>query len=74
MQLVVHLVFILLLLCIAAWLLIKRKLDRQNPSAHPRYRQFQVLTGLIATLIMLLALLIVFSSDPGDPENYLWWP
>ena len=71
MQLVVQLLFVLLMLCIGAWLLLRRKLG-SNPAAHPRYRQHQLLIGLIAALIILITLLIVFSSEPGDPDDYLW--
>jgi hypothetical protein len=38
------------------------------------YKLHQVLVALIAFMIILLALLVVLSSDPGDPEQYLFWP
>ena len=37
-------------------------------------RAHQLLTPLITGLLILVALLIIFSSDPGDPEDYLFWP
>ena len=61
--------FVLLLVCVFCWLYIYRSIGQGNPSNHPRYRLYQSLIGLIATLVILLTLLIVFSSDPGNPDN-----
>jgi len=66
--------FVLLLACLLGWLSIYRSIGGGNPSDHPRYRLYQILIGLIALITILLALLFVFSSDPGNPDNYLWWP
>ena len=66
--------FLLLLGSIAGWWLTWRRIGNDNPATHPLYRRYQALTAAVATLLILLALLIVFSSDPGDPEDYLWWP
>lgn len=66
--------FVLLLICVSGWLSIYHSIGQSNPSNHPQYRLYQSLLGLIATLAILLALLIVFSSDPGNPDDYLWWP
>jgi NhaP-type Na+/H+ or K+/H+ antiporter len=66
--------FVLLLVCVFGWLYIYRSIGQGNPINHPRYRLYQSLLGLIATLVILLALLIVFSSDPGNPDDYLWRP
>lgn len=66
--------FVLLLVSIVAWLLVYRKLDPQQPAAHPAYRVHQWLLLTIATLAILLTLLVVFSSDPGSTDDYLYWP
>jgi len=66
--------FLLTIACVIAWLTLYRRLDPDNRAAHPRYRTYQVLTASIAALVIVLALLIVFSSDPGDPDDYLFWP
>jgi hypothetical protein len=66
--------FVLLLLCVFCWLYIYRSIGQGSPINHPRYRLYQSLIGLIATLVILLTLLIVFSSDPGVPDDYMWWP
>ena len=66
--------FVLLLVCVFGWLSIYRSIGQGNPINHPRYRLYQSLIGLIAALVILLALLIIFSSDPGNPDDYLWRP
>lgn len=66
--------FFLLLIVIGVWLLIYRKLDKRDPSKHPAYRSHQWLVLAIATLVILLTLLVVLSSDPGNPEDYQFWP
>jgi uncharacterized membrane protein YidH (DUF202 family) len=71
MHLLILTVFGLLLACIADWLRLRRKFRARDPAAQPQYRRYQVLIGLIALLTILLALLIIFSSDPGNPDDYL---
>jgi hypothetical protein len=66
--------FVLLLACGFYLLLLHRKYGSSMSRTHPKYRHNQVLIGLIATLVILLPLLIVFSSDPGTPDDYLWLP
>jgi len=66
--------FLLTLACVIGWYAIHRRLDPDNRAAHPHYRVYQVLIASIATLIIVLTLLIVFSSDPGNPDDYLFWP
>jgi divalent metal cation (Fe/Co/Zn/Cd) transporter len=65
---------LLAIACAIAWLKIYRLLDPANRRAHPGYRYYQVLTAGIALLVIVIALLIVFSSDPGNPDDYLLWP
>lgn len=75
MHLVIVALFLLLLACVLGWLSIYRGIGQASPPNHPRYRLYQALLALIATLTIVLALLIVFSSNPGgDADDYLWWP
>lgn len=75
---ILHSIIVALLLltiaCAIGWFMIHRRLDQENRAAHPHYRTYQVLIASIATLVIVLTLLIVFSSDPGDPDDYLSWP
>ena len=75
---ILHFIIIALLLltiaCAIGWFTIHRRLDPDDRTAHPHYRAYQVLTASIAALVIVLALLIIFSSDPGDPDDYLFWP
>ena len=73
-HLLVQLVFILLLASITAWLIIYRRLDPRDQSGNRYYRWHQVLIGLIALLAILVAVVIVLSSDPGNPDNYTFLP
>ena len=66
--------FVLLLLSMGSWVLVYRQLDPENVTAHPLYKLHQVLVAVIAFLVILLTMLVVLSSDPGDPEYYLFWP
>jgi hypothetical protein len=66
--------FVLLVLGVIIWLLVYRLLDPTSPSSHPLYRMHQVLIALIAALAISLAVIVVLSSDPGDPDYYLFWP
>jgi hypothetical protein len=66
--------FVLTLLSVVCWILVYRQFDPKNLTTHPLYGLHQVLVALIAFMIILLTMLVVLSSDPGDPENYLFWP
>lgn len=66
--------FFLLLLSVVFWMLVYRQLDPDNLAAHRLYKLHQVLVALIAAMTILLTMLVVLSSDPGDPEHYLFWP
>lgn len=66
--------FVLLMLSVGFWMLVYRQFDPKNLTAHPLYKLHQVLVALIAFMIILLTMLVVLSSDPGDPEHYLFWP
>ncbi len=66
--------FVLLLLSVGFWMLVYRQFEPKNLTAHPLYKLHQVLVAVIAFLIILLTMLVVLSSDPGDPENYWFWP
>ena len=66
--------FLATIACSIAWFRVYRLLDPEKRSADPRYRHYQVLTGAIATLVILVSLLIVFSSEPGNPTEHLFWP
>ena len=66
--------FVLLLLSVICWMLVYRQFDPKTMKAHPLYKLHQVLVALIAAMIILLTMLVVLSSDPGDPEQYLFWP
>ena len=66
--------FVLLLACGFYWLLLHRKYGSSMGSTHAKYRHYQILVGLIATLVIVLALLIIFSSAPGTPDDYPWLP
>ncbi len=74
MHLLIVALFVLLLACVFYWLLLHRKYGSSMSPRHSKYRHNQVLIGLIATLLILLPLLIVFSSGPGNPDDYPWWP
>jgi hypothetical protein len=66
--------FVLLLLSVGFWMLVYRQFEPKNLTAHPLYKLHQVLVAVIAFLIILLTMLVVLSSDPGEPENYWFWP
>lgn len=69
--LIANITFLLLLASIIAWILIYRRLDRQEPHNDRYYRYHQVLIGLIALLAILLALVVVFGSTPVAPDLYM---
>ncbi len=74
LQFTVTLLFILLLISIILWIGIYRRLNSEDPQSSPRYRWHQWLVGLIALLAIMVAVVIVFSSDPGDIDDYFLWP
>ena len=71
---IIIVLFVLTLLSVVCWMLVYRQLDPKDLTAHPLYKLHQVLVALIAFMIILLTMLVVLSSDPGDPEHYLFWP
>lgn len=75
---ILHSIIVAMLLltiaCTIGWFTIHRRLDPENRAAHPHYRTYQILIACIAALVIVLTLLIVFSSDPGDPDDYLFRP
>lgn len=74
LQLITNALFVLLLASILAWILVYRRLNPRDLSSSRYYRWHQLLIALIALLAILVAVVIVLSSDPGDPDDYLFWP
>lgn len=74
LEFTVHALFVLLLACIAAWLIVYRRLNPRDLVSSPYYRWHQLLVALIALLAILTALVVVFSSDPGDLEDLMYPP
>ena len=70
----VNTLFILLVASIIVWLGIYRRLNPEDLRSSPYYRWHQLLVALIALLAILVAIVVVLSSDPGNPEDYLFWP
>jgi len=70
----VNTLFVLLLASIGVWLVIYRRLNPHDVSSSRYYRWHQLLVALIALLAILVAVVVVLSSDPGNPEDYLFWP
>lgn len=66
--------FALLGVSVAAWMIIYRRLNHDNLPANRYYRWHQVLVAVIALLTILVAVMVVLSSDPGDTGDYLLWP
>lgn len=56
------------------WWRLYRRLGPAPPRRDRAYRLQQLLMVLIATLTIVVALLIVFASDPGNPDDYLLGP
>ncbi len=56
------------------WWRLYRRLGPAPPRRGRAYRLRQLLIVLIATLTIVVALLIVFASDPGNPDDYLSGP
>ncbi len=71
---IIIVLLVLILLSVVCWILVYRQFDPNSIKAHPLYKMHQVLVALIAAMIILLAMLVVLSSDPGDPEQYIFWP
>ncbi len=74
LQLTVNGLFLLLLASILAWILVYRRMNPDDLTSSRYYRWHQLLIALIALLAILVAIIIVLSSDPGDPDDYLFWP
>lgn len=74
LQLLVNGLFVILLASILAWILIYRRMNPRDMTSSRYYRWHQLLIALIALLAILVAVIVVLSSDPGDPDNYLFWP
>ena len=73
LEFVVNALFLLLLGCIAAWLILYRRFNSADPTSS-HYRWHQVLVALIALLAILVAVVVVLSSDPGNPDDYIFLP
>lgn len=73
LHLVIIALFALLLLSLCVWLLLYLGPNSASRPSSPWYRWHQLLIGLIATLTILLAILVVLSSDPGELDEYLYW-
>lgn len=74
LQLLVNGLFVILLASILAWILIYRRMNPRDMTSSRYYRWHQLLIALIALLAILVAVIIVLSSDPGNPDDYLFWP
>ena len=74
LNLVVIAIFVSLLLSMILWWLVYRQFDPRDMKSHSLYRLHQVLIAVIAMLAISLAIIVVLSSDPGDPDYYLFWP
>ena len=74
LQITVELLFVLLLASIILWIGIYRSLNPEDLRSSRFYRWHQWLVALITMLTIVVALVIVLSSDPGDIEDYLFWP
>ena len=73
-----HAIVLALLFGLAVATLAWWRLYRGHGSSPPRepraYRLHQLLVAAIAALTIVIAMLIVLSSDPGNPEEFLYWP
>ena len=74
LQLTIDALFVLLLASILLWITVYRKLNPDDLPSSRYYRWHQLLIALIALLAVLIAVVVVLSSDPGNPEDYLFWP
>lgn len=74
MQLIVNGLLLALLVTTLLWWRLYRRLKPNLPQRGRDYRLHQVLIGTIATLTILIAVLIVLSSDPGNPDDFQFWP
>ena len=74
LEFIVNALFVLLLGSIAAWLVIYRSLNPEDLTSSRYYRWHQLLVALIALLAILVSVIVVFSSDPGNPDGYIFLP
>lgn len=74
LEFTVNALFLLLLASIVAWLAVYRRLNPGDLQSSPYYRWHQLLVALITLLAILVALVVVFSGDPGNPQDYLFLP
>jgi len=74
LQLLLNGLFVILLASILAWILIYRRMNPGDMTSSRYYRWHQLLIALIALLSILVAVIVVLSSDPGNPDDYLLWP
>ena len=66
--------FALLCAAVLAWLRLYRYFGGEGPPPDSRHRRsWQLLIAAITALLILIAVLIVLSSDPGDPQDYYLW-
>lgn len=70
----VRALFVVLLASIVVWLWIYQRLNPHDLASSPYYRWHQLLVALIALLAILIAVVVVLSSDPGNPDDYWFWP
>jgi hypothetical protein len=70
-EIIVNAAFLLLLASISLWILVYWRLYRRDPENDRYYRYHQILIALIALLSILLAVVIVMSSNPGEADLYL---
>lgn len=73
-QLIVLCLLGLLLAAVLLWLWMWRYLDPEAVQDGSYRRLNQGLIILITVLILLTSMLIIFSSDPGNPDNYQFLP
>jgi len=71
LEIFVNSMILLLLVSIALWVWVYRRLDREHPEYDRYYRWHRVLIVLIAALAILLGVIIVLSSDPGAADLIL---
>ena len=73
LHITINALFVLLGASIAIWMVIYRRLNPGDLPSSRYYRWHQLLVALIGLLAILVAVVVVLSSDPGDAEDYLFW-